>query len=101
MDRAITGTDDPPDYSSEGDFAVSLLSDSAQQAYYNLEGKISAGRFVELYNQLQVVQGEKDKNGRTVSGSLKQNRYDRLIEMGVSAKGARRLLTELYGYKWS
>ena len=100
LDKLLTGTKEPPDYTDEDAFMLSFLGDSAQQAYEKLAGKISVERFVECYDLVRSVEGTKGRDGKTISGSLKQNRYNLLIEEGMTPKGARTFLTEVYGYKW-
>ena len=81
---------------------ISELSSEQQQAYRNLAGKyrINEAWFLDCLNAMAVVEGDKDRNGKTISGRLKQNRYQKLLQMGMNESGAQVFLSEVYGYKW-
>ena len=59
---------------------------------------LSAERFLNYYNQTKTIEGSKDKNGKTISGSQKENRRARLREMGLTDAQARKFLEEVYDY---
>lgn len=81
---------------------ISELSSKQQQAYRNLAGKyrINEAWFLDCLNAMAVIEGSKDDNGKTISGSLKQKRYQKLLQMGMNESGAQVFLSEVYGYKW-
>ena len=81
---------------------ISELSSKQQQAYRNLAGKyrINEAWFLDCLNAMAVVEGSKDDNGKTISGSLKQNRYQKLLQMGMNENGAKAFLSEVYEYTW-
>lgn len=78
------------------------LSTKQRQSYEALSGKyrISEQRFLDCLNRAGVTEGTKGRNGKTISGSLKQNRYRALREMGLNDKAAKVFLSEVYRYKW-
>lgn len=55
--------------------------------------------FIELQELLEPLQTDKDRNGKSISGTLKANRYKALRENGLSDYDSRYLLNKLYGYK--
>lgn len=81
---------------------ISELSSKQRRAYQSLAGKykISDAWFLDCLNAMAVVEGEKDRSGKTISGSLKRKRYQRLLQMGMNESGAQVFLSEVYGYKW-
>lgn len=78
------------------------LSTKQRQSYEALSGKyrISEQRFLDCLNRAGVTEGTKGRNGKTISGSLKQNRYRALRQMGLNDRAAKVFLSEVYGYKW-
>lgn len=78
------------------------LSSRQRESYEALSGKyrISEKRFLDCLNRASVTEGTKGRNGKTVSGSLKQNRYRALRQMGLNDRATKVFLSEVYGYKW-
>ena len=78
------------------------LSSKQRESYEALSGKyrVSEQRFLDCLNRASVTEGTKGRNGKTVSGSLKQNRYRALRQMGLNDRAAKVFLSEVYGYKW-
>lgn len=80
---------------------ISEMSAKQQQSWQDLKAKNMPEKdYIKYVNQMQIVAGDKDANGKTISGSLKKNRYNRLLELGMSDAQARYFLSELFGYKW-
>ncbi|WP_368234974.1 hypothetical protein [Anaerotruncus rubiinfantis] len=87
------------DYSSPESLAISQLSDSQQEAYKNLKNQMSLDQFQRYESLMEGVESTK-KNGKTVNGSLKENRRRTLVNAGMTDKAAKEFLTVRYGYKW-
>lgn len=87
------------DYSSPESLAISQLSDSQQEAYKNLKNQMSLDQFQRYESLMEGVESTK-KNGKTVNGSLKENRRRALVNAGMTDKAAKEFLTVRYGYKW-
>lgn len=81
--------------------SISELSEKQQNNFKTnySERNMTQEQYLEICNQLKLVEGNKDKNGETISGSLKNNRYKKLIELGYSDKWAIWILNHDYGYK--
>ena len=99
FDRTLIGNKVTPDYTNADTFNFSFLSDEAKESYKALSKmNLSAERFLNYYNQTKTIEGSKDKNGKTISGSQKENRRARLREMGLTDAQARKFLEEVYDY---
>lgn len=83
------------------DHSISELPSTKRQAYETLSKiGLSGERFLNYYNQTKIISGSKDTNGKTISGSQKQNRYRRLRDLGLTDAQAKKFLKEVYGYKY-
>ena len=81
------------------DHDIADLSTPKRESYEALSKmNLSAERFLNYYNQTKIIEGSKDKNGKTISGSQKENRRARLREMGLTDAQARKFLEEVYDY---
>lgn len=97
LDELLIGSNTVPDYSNEENFLFSLLSDSKQEAYSDVERiGISKGDYVKYEDILSDVEGDKNAQGKTISGSLKRNRIDALIEAGMERQMAVRYVNARY-----
>lgn len=96
---SITNSSKLRDFSNMEAFEVSLLSDSQQEAYKNLKNQMSLDQFQRYESLMEGVESTK-KNGKTVNGSLKENRRRTLVNAGMTDKAAKEFLTVRYGYKW-
>lgn len=56
--------------------------------------------YIKYNNAASSAKGLKDANGKTVSGSLKNARYSKLLQSGMTAAQARNFLSVRYNYKW-
>lgn len=100
LDKRLIGSKTTPDYTNADTFQFSFLTDAEKSAYAALQASnMDMSTFLWLEDGLKDVKGSKDRNGKTISGSLKQNRYDKLIRMGVTPQEASYYLKVRYNYK--
>lgn len=77
------------------------LSSKEQKALETLKSKkMSEKSFLKYSNLMRTIESDKGSDGKTISGSLKNNRFNALVEGGMPEGNARYFLSVVYGYVW-
>lgn len=97
----FTGTDDPRDVTTRWDFYLehpeidkNKVSDSMVSAY-NSRGSIPEKVFLAAWEFKKNAKGEKDENGKTISGSVKQEIVDYIQRLPGLTSSQKKKLYEL------
>lgn len=91
-DVTIIVNDHDTDYSSSGNLALSLQSDSMQEKYKEINnafgGAIPPEDFIAMKNAVYAIRADKDANGNAIRGTAKAKKIQTLIDMGMNRQGA-------------
>lgn len=86
-------------------YGGNVLSDSDKKLWENpnikLAFKNDVKKYVEVKAKIDTTKGyDRNNDGKTDSGGLKEARYDELIKMGYTPESAKVFLSEVYKYVW-
>lgn len=78
-------------FDNPGEVCYAFLSDSNRRKYDDLRyyfPNLSAADFWYIQDNLSLVRGDRDGNGKTVSGSFKRNKLAMLLRLGLTERQA-------------
>ena len=92
----FTGTEDPKTYTTMWDLELASpgrnISDAMARAYNTVDGKISEEVFLDAWEFAKNAQADKDKNGKSINGSKKQNVVDYIEGLPGLSKSQKKAL---------